>query len=139
MTELEELNQMGQRDFVVFVVRCLSILPGSRSGRGRIGLSSRLNRSISRCATPCSKRSHDEQVALIASHPDLVGRMAREGRLTRESTAEQRAAGLNDLTQERNRTIRPLQRRVSREFGFPFVICAARTKRPRSLRRSRFD
>src|SRR5262249_27346832 len=28
----------------------------------------------------------DEQLALIRAHPDLVGRLAREGRLTREST-----------------------------------------------------
>src|SRR5687768_8715020 len=42
--------------------------------------------------------SADEQVKLIASHPDLVGRMAREGRLTRESTTEQAAAGLSNLS-----------------------------------------
>src|SRR5688572_13993979 len=29
----------------------------------------------------------DEQVKLINAHPDLVGRLAREGKLTRESTA----------------------------------------------------
>src|SRR4051812_35406868 len=40
----------------------------------------------------------EEQNGLIAAHPDLVGRMAREGRLTRESTGEQSAAGLIDLT-----------------------------------------
>ena len=35
----------------------------------------------------------DEQVKLIASHPDLVGKLAREGKLTSESTSEQSAAG----------------------------------------------
>src|ERR1700759_2507762 len=40
----------------------------------------------------------DEHVKLIASHPDLVGRLAREGKLTRESTREQAAAGLSQLS-----------------------------------------
>src|SRR5437867_4663155 len=40
----------------------------------------------------------DEQVRLIAAHPDLVGRLARDGRLTRESTTEQTAARLTQLT-----------------------------------------
>src|SRR4051794_15399695 len=39
-----------------------------------------------------------EKMALINAHPDLVGSMAQEGRLTQESTAEQAAAGLNGLS-----------------------------------------
>src|SRR4051794_33381764 len=35
------------------------------------------------------------QVALISSHPDLVGRAALAGTLTRASSAEQAAAGLD--------------------------------------------
>ncbi len=42
----------------------------------------------------------EEQVALIRAHPDLVGRLAREGRLTRESAGEQAAAGLGDLSDD---------------------------------------
>ena len=42
--------------------------------------------------------SRDEQLALIRAHPDLVGRLARENKLTRESTGEQAAAGLTTLT-----------------------------------------
>src|SRR5438045_3280051 len=42
----------------------------------------------------------DEQVRLIASHPDLVGRLAREGKLTTESTREQTTAGLMQLSNE---------------------------------------
>ena len=35
----------------------------------------------------------DEKLALIRAHPDLVGRLARAGRLTADSTAEQRRRG----------------------------------------------
>ncbi|MEM6562337.1 MAG: 2-oxo-4-hydroxy-4-carboxy-5-ureidoimidazoline decarboxylase, partial [Planctomycetota bacterium] len=37
----------------------------------------------------------DEQLTLIRAHPDLVGKLAKQGRLTTESTAEQQAAGLD--------------------------------------------
>src|SRR3712207_836951 len=37
----------------------------------------------------------ERQVALIEAHPDLVGRAALAGTLTRDSTAEQAAAGLD--------------------------------------------
>jgi len=40
------------------------------------------------------------QLELIRAHPDLVGRLAREGRLGQESTQEQAAAGLTELTEE---------------------------------------
>jgi len=41
---------------------------------------------------------HEKQLALICAHPDLVGRAALAGALTRESTGEQASAGLNALS-----------------------------------------
>jgi 2-oxo-4-hydroxy-4-carboxy-5-ureidoimidazoline decarboxylase len=38
------------------------------------------------------------QVELIRAHPDLAGRVAREGRLTAASASEQAGAGLGALT-----------------------------------------
>ena len=47
------------------------------------------------------KQSGEEkQLALIRAHPDLVGRAALAGTLTRESTGEQASAGLNELSPE---------------------------------------
>jgi OHCU decarboxylase len=71
----------------------------------------------------------DEQVTLIASHPDLVGRLAREGRLTRESTAEQAAAGLNQLNADEIELFDSYNKRYRDKFGFPFVICARENKK----------
>jgi OHCU decarboxylase len=71
----------------------------------------------------------DEQVKLIASHPDLVGRMAREGRLTRESTAEQSAAGLADLSSEEVEQFDRYNAAYRERFGFPYVICARENKK----------
>jgi OHCU decarboxylase len=71
----------------------------------------------------------DEQVGLIAAHPDLVGRLAREGRLTRESTDEQVAAGLTQLTGDEVARFERYNAEYRAKFGFPFVICARENKK----------
>jgi OHCU decarboxylase len=73
--------------------------------------------------------SIDEQVKLIASHPDLVGRLAREGRLTRESSSEQAAAGLTALTDDEIAAFDRYNAAYRDRFGFPFVICARENKK----------
>jgi 2-oxo-4-hydroxy-4-carboxy-5-ureidoimidazoline decarboxylase len=68
----------------------------------------------------------DAQVALIAAHPDLAGRVAREGRLTHASSAEQAAAGLDALTPSEIARFDADNAAYRARFGFPFVICARR-------------
>jgi 2-oxo-4-hydroxy-4-carboxy-5-ureidoimidazoline decarboxylase len=64
------------------------------------------------------------QIALIAAHPDLAGRVAREGRLTAASHGEQAAAGLDRLTPEEIARFDAANAAYRARFGFPFVICA---------------
>jgi 2-oxo-4-hydroxy-4-carboxy-5-ureidoimidazoline decarboxylase len=66
----------------------------------------------------------ERQVALIAAHPDLAGRVAREGRLTAASRGEQAAAGLDRLTPEQHARFDAANAAYRARFGFPFVICA---------------
>jgi OHCU decarboxylase len=73
--------------------------------------------------------STDEQLALIRVHPDLVGAAARAGRCTAESTREQVAAGLGDVTDEEARRFDELNNAYREKFGFPFVICARENKK----------
>jgi OHCU decarboxylase len=68
-------------------------------------------------------------VKLIASHPDLVGRLAREGGLTRESTAEQAAAGLDSLSADEIAAFERYNQAYRDKFSFPFVICARENKK----------
>jgi 2-oxo-4-hydroxy-4-carboxy-5-ureidoimidazoline decarboxylase len=64
------------------------------------------------------------QVALIRAHPDLAGRVAREGRLTAASAAEQAGAGLGALSAEEIARFDADNGAYRERFGFPFVICA---------------
>ncbi len=66
----------------------------------------------------------ERRIALIGAHPDLAGRLAREGRLTPASAQEQSAAGLDRLTKEEISRFDELNGAYRARFGFPFVICA---------------
>lgn len=64
------------------------------------------------------------QVALLRAHPDLVGRAALAGTLSRDSTAEQAAAGLNRLSPEDITAFQRLNGEYRTKFDFPFIVCA---------------
>ena len=71
----------------------------------------------------------DEQRALIRAHPDLVGRLARAGRLTAASKNEQAAAGLDEVSPEEAAAFERFNRAYHDRFGFPFVICARENRK----------
>ena len=70
-----------------------------------------------------------EKVGLIAAHPDLVGRMARDGSLSSRSFHEQKAAGLAALSAREVTRFEAYNREYRVKFGFPFVICARENKK----------
>jgi 2-oxo-4-hydroxy-4-carboxy-5-ureidoimidazoline decarboxylase len=72
---------------------------------------------------------HDRQLTLIRSHPDLVGRLAQAGQLTKESTHEQASAGLDQLTKDEVELFQKNNAAYQDRFGFPFVICARLNKK----------
>jgi urate oxidase / 2-oxo-4-hydroxy-4-carboxy-5-ureidoimidazoline decarboxylase len=75
--------------------------------------------------------SQERQLALIRAHPDLVGQAAVAGSLTRESTSEQRAAGLdpNVLSEDEIAWFQEANGKYQARFDFPFVICARENKK----------
>jgi 2-oxo-4-hydroxy-4-carboxy-5-ureidoimidazoline decarboxylase len=68
-------------------------------------------------------------MALIRAHPDLVGKLAREGKLTRESNSEQAAAGLDALSSSEIADFDRYNAEYREKFGFPFVICARENRK----------
>ena len=71
----------------------------------------------------------EKQLALIRAHPDLVGKLALAGQLTRESTNEQAGAGLGKLSPEEVELFQKNNASYQAKFGFPFVICARLNKK----------
>lgn len=76
----------------------------------------------------------EKQLALIRAHPDLVGKLALAGQLTKESTGEQASAGLGNLTPEEVALFQQNNAAYKEKFGFPFVICARLNKKEAILK-----
>ena len=77
--------------------------------------------------------SGEERLALIRAHPELAGKAAIDGTLTRASAAEQASAGLDRLTPAEFARFHDLNARYRARFGFPFIICVRLTDKAGSL------
>lgn len=77
------------------------------------------------------------QLALIRAHPDLAGKAARAGDLTRESASEQASAGLDRLTDEEYDEFFRLNAAYHERFGLPFVVCVRNHTRASILAQAR--
>jgi OHCU decarboxylase len=66
--------------------------------------------------------AHDEQLGLIRAHPELAGKAAVAGELTKESTGEQAKAGLNLCSPEEFAALHRLNADYNARFGFPFIL-----------------
>lgn len=72
---------------------------------------------------------HERHVALIRAHPDLVGKLALAGQLTRASANEQASAGLTLLTAGEIEVFQQHNAAYQAKFGFPFILCARLNKK----------
>jgi 2-oxo-4-hydroxy-4-carboxy-5-ureidoimidazoline decarboxylase len=79
---------------------------------------------LSRLLAALRRAPLEKQVALIGAHPDLAGRLARSGQLTKESSGEQSSAGLDRLASGEARKFEGYNQLYREKFGFPFIICA---------------
>ncbi|MEM1045074.1 MAG: 2-oxo-4-hydroxy-4-carboxy-5-ureidoimidazoline decarboxylase [Pseudomonadota bacterium] len=62
------------------------------------------------------------QHALLCAHPDLAGKAAIAGDLTKASKSEQAGAGLDRLTPDEFDRFTDFNRRYRERFGFPFIL-----------------
>jgi 2-oxo-4-hydroxy-4-carboxy-5-ureidoimidazoline decarboxylase len=73
--------------------------------------------------------NQSDQLALLRAHPDLVGRAALAGTLTRSSTREQASAGLDKLSSDEISLFQKQNAAYREKFSFPFIICARLNKK----------
>jgi OHCU decarboxylase len=124
VTSVEALNAASAEAFVAAVGFAFEDSPWiARAAYERRPFEDRA--ALLRAMTAVVAAANEErQVALIAAHPDLAGRVAREGRLTAASRSEQSAAGLDRLEPDELARFEALNAAYRERFGFPFVICA---------------
>jgi 2-oxo-4-hydroxy-4-carboxy-5-ureidoimidazoline decarboxylase len=124
-----ELNALSHADFVQIIGPVFEHSPwiaDLAAARRPFGTLEQLHRAL--CET-VRRAGEALQLALIRAHPDLVGRAALTGTLTKASTNEQASAGLDRLTPENVAKFQSLNAMYQAKFGFPFVICARLNKK----------
>ena len=73
--------------------------------------------------------THKEQLALIRAHPDLATR----ARLTKDSSSEQKGAGLDRLNPVEWARFIDLNAQYKKRFGFPFILAVKGATKERIL------
>ena len=82
----------------------------------------RINHLAERMAAIVDAAGKKQQLALLCAHPELAGKLAIDGGLTADSTAEQASAGLDRCSPEEFAAFRALNTAHGEKFGHPFII-----------------
>lgn len=79
-------------------------------------------------AQVCDAATQGEKLALLRSYPDLAGKAAGTGLVSREFSAEHQQAGLDQCSPEQLARFNTLNRLYWARFGFPFItLLSSRT------------
>lgn len=76
----------------------------------------------------------EEKQKLLRAHPDLAGKAARAGDLTKDSNAEQASAGLDQLTEREYESFQGFNTNYQKKHGIPFIVCVRRHTKDSILR-----
>jgi OHCU decarboxylase len=121
---IAQLNKLGRENFVAFCGGWFESSPwiAERAWNSRpFGSIEDLHEKM---ILAVRESSDVEKLTLLRAHPDLVGKLARQQKLTRESNFEQAAAGLSQLSGDEIATFERFNAEYHAKFGFPFIICA---------------
>lgn len=122
---IEDINQCDEARFVELLGSVFEHSPWvAELAFGRRPFASRKN--LHEVMSAVVRRApRFQRMALLCSHPELAGREARDGGLTRASRQEQSGAGLDRCSAEDLEKIESLNRAYRDKFEFPFVIAVA--------------
>src|ERR1700759_1818705 len=126
---LAELNQLNHADFTRVVGPVFEHSPWIAESTWSNRPFSSVEQLHNALCQTVRNAGTEQKLALIRAHPDLVGRAALAGTLTRESKGEQASAGLNALSPDEITLFQKQNTAYQAKFGFPFVICARLNKK----------
>ena len=126
---LEQLNQSSEADFVAVCGPVFEHSPWIAKRACHAGPFKSVAQLHQTMCEVVIQATSEQQLQLIRAHPDLVGRLAREGQLTAQSTVEQFAAGLSALSMQEAQAFEKYNFAYRQRFEFPFVICARENRK----------
>jgi OHCU decarboxylase len=126
---LSQLNQLKESDFVHVVGPAFEHSPWIAVKTFTRRPFTDLEHMLGALRETVKHSDMESQLALIRAHPDLAGSDALAGRLTGQSRDEQAGAGLDNLSPKEIERFQTNNLAYREKFGFPFVICARRSKK----------
>jgi len=126
---IQEINSLSCVDFTSVIGPTFEHSPWIAEmtwGRKPFADLEQLHRELCETVKNAGTENH---LALIRAHPDLAGRLALAGELTKESASEQAGAGLDRLTPDELSRFQNYNAAYQARFNFPFVICARLNKK----------
>ena len=129
MVKLSDLNVCSKDDFVAALANVFEHSPWIAEAAWAKRPFANVEALHSALCDIARTAGEEKQLTLIRAHPDLVGKLALAGQLTKESTGEQASAGLDRLTPQEVELFQQNNSAYKAKFGFPFVICARLNKK----------
>ena len=134
MVSLDDLNRMDREAFATALGDVFEHSPWVAETAFAARPFSTLNALHEAMTGAVQTAAADRQMALIALHPDLAGKAAREGAITPDSRHEQSSAGLDRLSDDEFAAFHRLNAAYHAKFGMPFIVCVRRHGKDSILR-----
>ena len=130
---LQEINALGQDNFVAALGQLFEGPPWIVAEAWQARPFSALASLYGVLCTIMYKASSEQQLALLRSHPDLVGKAALAGTLSPASTQEQASVGLDHLSAEEIATFSCFNQSYHDRFHFPFILCVREQQKKEAI------
>lgn len=119
---LQQLNQLPFDDFVAALGGVFEHSPWVAERTAALRPFHSVEQLAAMMVGEVEKAGYGAQMALIRAHPELAGKAALRGELTRESSVEQSGAGLDQCSPEEFSRLTELNQAYRKKFGFPFIL-----------------
>jgi OHCU decarboxylase len=129
-------SQMGRGEFTTIFGNVFEHSPWIVMQAWDTGLTARDDTAAGLCNSfidVVETAGREAQLALLRAHPDLAGRLARQGGVTDASRNEQASAGLNDCSDAEFKEFQDLNWRYTEKFNFPFILAVRERHRTEIL------
>lgn len=123
---LDQLNSMPPADFTAALADIYEHSPWVAEAAAKQRPYPTLNSLHEAMVAAVKAAPADARQKLITAHPDLAGKAARAGALTKDSTSEQTSAGLDRLSEADFARFHQLNDAYKARFGIPFIVCVRR-------------
>jgi OHCU decarboxylase len=125
-------SELGRAEFITLFGGVYEHSPWVAEKAFEMGVDSRVNSAEGLAqvlSTVFLDADKDRQRQVILAHPDLAGKAAIKGELTKDSTREQSGAGIDQCSAEELARFEKFNTQYKNQFKFPFIMAVKGSNR----------